>query len=425
MGAPVDPSYTQTRFRFRNDNGGEVAATWKAAENTAISQEVNQVLRLRLQVAQTVTNANRNLAKNFRVRFAQNGGGYTDVGVIGGTAVAVRYADSGSVTDGLSTSAQLTAAGGTFLEGVVDNNNDTGTLTFSIEQYTELEFVLELYGPLLSEGDTLDFRVYETSSTALNLYSATPRATAAKFFRSGSAQVRATGRITAAGRKNSSGAGPIQTVARITPSTRASRSGAGGTIRATPRITLAPQRSHADTASVSAVPRLQADGLATRTPFVGAEQRPGVSIATHMLAVAPIAFQAAPRIDKRKGAALVRATPRIQVNSLKAITGAALVRAATRILPAWRKWASRNATVWATARLTPAWRKSASDSNRIFAAARLVVYGTKSIRYAVRIFAVASLEAYGTPYEIPQPTNLSVITPGPVTLARVTWQWAA
>ena len=178
MGMPVEGSYTQTRFRFRNDDGSETAASWKAAETTNVDIVVNTVFRLRVQVAQTISNANQNLSKNFKVRFSLNSGAYVDVAAIGATTTAVRYASSANVADGATTTSQLTAASGTFLAGRIDNNNDTGTLTFDIQQYTDLEFVLELYGAQLTAEDTLDFRVYETGNTALNSYTNTPRATA-------------------------------------------------------------------------------------------------------------------------------------------------------------------------------------------------------------------------------------------------------
>lgn len=50
------PSYDQTRYRFRNDDGNESTATWAASENTTISLSKNTPKRLRVQV-QTTGNA--------------------------------------------------------------------------------------------------------------------------------------------------------------------------------------------------------------------------------------------------------------------------------------------------------------------------------------------------------------------------------
>jgi hypothetical protein len=147
MGQTVNPSFTQSRFRFRNDDGSQATATWRAAENTNASIPASTVFRLRIQVAQTVTNANTALTRSFKVRFSKNNTSYIDVAAIGATTAAVRYASSSNVSDGDNTTSQLTAASGTFLTGKVDNNNTTGNLVFNIQQYTDLEFVLELYGP--------------------------------------------------------------------------------------------------------------------------------------------------------------------------------------------------------------------------------------------------------------------------------------
>lgn len=47
------PTLTQARYRFRNDDGNESAATWAASENTTISLSKNTPKRLRVQVQTT------------------------------------------------------------------------------------------------------------------------------------------------------------------------------------------------------------------------------------------------------------------------------------------------------------------------------------------------------------------------------------
>jgi hypothetical protein len=47
------PALTQSRYRWRNDDGSESAATWAAAENTAITLAQNTPRRLRVQVQST------------------------------------------------------------------------------------------------------------------------------------------------------------------------------------------------------------------------------------------------------------------------------------------------------------------------------------------------------------------------------------
>lgn len=49
----VIPALTQSRYRWRNDDGSETGATWAAAENTAITLAQNTPRRLRVQVQST------------------------------------------------------------------------------------------------------------------------------------------------------------------------------------------------------------------------------------------------------------------------------------------------------------------------------------------------------------------------------------
>ena len=44
------PAFTQTRFRFRNDDGSETGATWRQNEDTADSIAPNTNFRIRIQV---------------------------------------------------------------------------------------------------------------------------------------------------------------------------------------------------------------------------------------------------------------------------------------------------------------------------------------------------------------------------------------
>ena len=54
MGMPVEGSYSQDGFRFRNDDGSETSATWLAAAGTNVVLG-ETTFRLRIRVQQTVT----------------------------------------------------------------------------------------------------------------------------------------------------------------------------------------------------------------------------------------------------------------------------------------------------------------------------------------------------------------------------------
>lgn len=174
MGAPVNPSFTQTSFRFRNDDGTQTTATWAATANTNVKFKPTVILRCRFLIQQTVSTANTNLTQTFYLRYSENGGAYTDVGAQGGTTTAVTYANSANVTDGTATTQQLGA--GSFVAGGIDENGAQAvTFTSGALSETEIEYVLQIYAPLTGPADTLDLRVYYGTATALNVYTNTPR----------------------------------------------------------------------------------------------------------------------------------------------------------------------------------------------------------------------------------------------------------
>lgn len=47
------PSFSQTHFRFRKDDGSETTATWRAAEDTNVSIALDEPFRLRIQIKET------------------------------------------------------------------------------------------------------------------------------------------------------------------------------------------------------------------------------------------------------------------------------------------------------------------------------------------------------------------------------------
>lgn len=174
MGQPVQPSFNQTSFRFRNDDGNQITATWKELLNTNTREKPYIIVRCRFVIQQTVSNANTNLQRNYKLRYSLNSAAYVDVGAQGSQTI-IRYSNSSNITDNESTTQQIGA--GSFITGSVDENGDTGTLTFTSGALseTEIEFVFELYGGLVSITDNLDLRVYQTNNTLLANYTNTPR----------------------------------------------------------------------------------------------------------------------------------------------------------------------------------------------------------------------------------------------------------
>lgn len=66
---PGASTLEQARYRFRNDDGSQTTATWKAAQNTGITEGVSITTRLRVQV-QAV---NDPTAKAFKLQFRRSG----------------------------------------------------------------------------------------------------------------------------------------------------------------------------------------------------------------------------------------------------------------------------------------------------------------------------------------------------------------
>ena len=176
MGAPVNPSFVQQSFRFRNDNGSQTTATWAQSANVNDERSPFIIFRCRFLIQQTVSTANTNLTRAYKLRYSLNGGTYTDVAAQNSSDTPIRYADSSNIADDESTTQQLGT--GTFVTGQVDENGATGNINFTSGALseTEVEFVLELNS--VSNGDTLDLGVYETNNTVLATYTTTARVTA-------------------------------------------------------------------------------------------------------------------------------------------------------------------------------------------------------------------------------------------------------
>ncbi len=168
-------TWVQTDFRFRNDDGSESAATWKAAAHTNITPSLlsteTYLFRIRLATLQTGTTS---AALTGRLYIAKNGGSYAQAS--SSSINGCKVVDSTYLTDDAATTQQLTA--GTFVAGKVDDVSGQCTATASMAQNrdTEHEFMLQLTGSQLANGDYFDFRM-RNSTTAYTTYTYTGRVT--------------------------------------------------------------------------------------------------------------------------------------------------------------------------------------------------------------------------------------------------------
>jgi hypothetical protein len=145
----------QRAWRFRNDDGNQTSATWKAAQNTAITQAAGENFRLRFETQETGGGASNNV--DFTLQYNRNGTGWVTVTT---SSAVVRLIDSPFVADNTPTTNQLTAGTGTFLAGsVIGSSESTGRVSFAGSEHTEHEWKLVLVPGDVANGDTIAFRV--------------------------------------------------------------------------------------------------------------------------------------------------------------------------------------------------------------------------------------------------------------------------
>lgn len=152
---------TVQHFRFRNDDGSETTATWKAAQDTSISQAVSVDTAVRLRLSLENLSAQATAALVVGLQVSHNGGVYA---VVNGTSTQVQGVVSANLTDGGTTTNQLTLdTGATWIAepGVINNTPAaSGTFTsMALNTETEAEWSLLLKAAALSAGDTLDFQL--------------------------------------------------------------------------------------------------------------------------------------------------------------------------------------------------------------------------------------------------------------------------
>src|SRR3990167_3159419 len=165
MTTMVNPTWTQSDYRGRNDDGSQTTATWKTAgNNTAFSQVIDTIFRIRLRITETA-GANQNNTPQFKLQFQKNGGGYVDVAAQGATTDAVRYADS-SLTDDIVTTQQI--GKGSFEAGRIDENGAHTALGSMSSENTEMEWAVEIYSGQVVGGDAINLRAVLADGTLLN-----------------------------------------------------------------------------------------------------------------------------------------------------------------------------------------------------------------------------------------------------------------
>lgn len=138
----ITPFVTQTQYRWRNDDGNEATATWRAANNTAISVgDTTTILRVRIELNNNSGGGAYDV--NETLEYSSNGG-TTWTPITNAPTNAFRYVSSTFVTNGGATTSQMGAATpGTFVAGRIISAVPSATPMSLNANKTEYEWVIK------------------------------------------------------------------------------------------------------------------------------------------------------------------------------------------------------------------------------------------------------------------------------------------
>jgi hypothetical protein len=175
-------NFKQIHYRWRNDDGTEVTATWAGAEDTALGS-LDKLIPKRLRIEVSNKGGNQGSGQTFRLDFA-NIGGSTDCTTGTYNAVPTASTDhfqiiaSANLTDGAATTnvaSGLTDDNPVFVAGETkDTGNTTGSITLNTNNFTELEYSIQATSNAVV-GNNYCFRVSNAGSTAGYTYTIYPR----------------------------------------------------------------------------------------------------------------------------------------------------------------------------------------------------------------------------------------------------------
>lgn len=160
------PFVNQTKYRWRNDDGTEATATWRAAENAAITvNDTTSKLRGRIELQ---NNSGATHTVNESLEYSSNGG-VSWTTMTNAASDAFVYLSSTNITNGGATTNQMGAATvGTFTAGkIVSALPAPASYTIITGNKTEFEWAIKPTGSLLPMA-TYIFRSAAQGSTPLN-----------------------------------------------------------------------------------------------------------------------------------------------------------------------------------------------------------------------------------------------------------------
>jgi len=172
---------TQGHFRWRNNDGDEKTATWKAPQDSAIKISDNKAIRLRLDIdnAQTST---KSLARTLEYATSANGPWYT---ITNNSEInAFNYGgDNGYITNNDSTTQQLVDPTYAFLPGNIVTNETPYNDSIPVGKRREYEWCIKPTAQ--AQANTTYYfqstigatpNIFATLTTAGNAFAAAPQA---------------------------------------------------------------------------------------------------------------------------------------------------------------------------------------------------------------------------------------------------------
>ncbi|CAD0003792.1 LamG-like jellyroll fold domain-containing protein [Flavobacterium chungangense] len=152
-------------YRWRNDDGSEITATWKAAQNTAIQINNLDPIRIRVVLEDYSTGWGPGYYGSFykQIQFSDNSGGTWKYLTDSGSPFSL--ISSSEVSNATPTTQQIaTGNAASFIAGEFVSTESNGYINYpaSTGKFTEMEFNMKANN-LISNSVTYTFRVINTS----------------------------------------------------------------------------------------------------------------------------------------------------------------------------------------------------------------------------------------------------------------------
>ena len=171
----------QSHFRFRNDDGTEITATWKQDQDVDETILVDTIFRVRFVLDELEAVAGTD---DSRLQRDLNAAGFV---VVSDTSAVIQAADSADagVNDGDVTT-DIIGGTGTFAAGEIMSSETTGSLetntatSYAASGHSEHEVVIQVIGADVNDADTIDLRLVNKMDQLYDNYGQIPRITVNK-----------------------------------------------------------------------------------------------------------------------------------------------------------------------------------------------------------------------------------------------------